>query len=465
MIKNLDALDIWKNLHHIKNSMAFSAYKTHFKNEFFEITFAHNHVNQEVFQQLFDLPRVQLLQDHLKNWSQGEFNARIQPNFTFLRNFTDIKHPYFQNVLIGRQKVKETVEKIRSGQWKGYSGQAITDIVNIGIGGSDLGPRMTAEALEPFQDTALRFHFMSDADPYAKSKILKQLNPATSLFLVSSKSFSTEETIQNALDVFDWMGHPDGFKHHFIAITANPEKAQKHGFVNILPIWDWVIGRYSCCSAINSILALMIGYDAFEDFLKGAHHMDLHFFNTPIKENIPMLMALLGIWNINFLDIKSHLLLIYDFRLRHFVDYVQQMDMESNGKSVNHHHDKINYATGPIIWGGLGNQAHHSYYQLLAQGKHRLAIDFMTTSENDDTLINQLCRSRIETLKNGIATPSFQEEIQPQAALTHIHLNDLTPKALGALIAMYEHKVFTQAWLWNINPFDQPGVESAKRHA
>jgi glucose-6-phosphate isomerase len=465
MNKNLDSLATWENLNRIKNNSALSAYKSHFKNDFFEVTLAHNHVNQEVFQELFQLPRIQLLQDHLTSWSRGEFDSFLQPNYTFLRNFSKVEHPYFEHALTGRQKIKETVESIRSGQWVGYSGKVITDIVNIGIGGSDLGPRMTVEALEPFKDTHLRFHFMSDADPYAKSQILKQLNPETSLFLVSSKSFTTEETIKNAMDVFQWIGHPDAFKYHFIAITSKAQKALDHGFVNILPIWDWVIGRYSCCSAINSILALMIGYEAFEDFLKGAHSMDLHYFNSPIEENIPILLALLGIWNINFLDINSHLLLIYDYRLRHFVDYVQQMDMESNGKSVNFHHEKIEYATGPMIWGGLGNQAHHSYYQLLAQGKHRLGIDFITTSENDDTLINQLCRSRIETLKNGVATPHFQEEIQPQAALNHIHLHDLTPQALGALIAMYEHKVFTQAWLWNINPFDQPGVESAKRHA
>jgi glucose-6-phosphate isomerase len=464
MINNLDSLPIWSSLMGLKKSSQFTSYKAFLKNDYFDITLAHNYINQEIFQNLLELPKFQTLQAHLQDWSQGRFDSKLRPNYIFLRKFSAVEHPYYKNATEGRQKIQDIVDKIRNGQWLGYDGQRITDVVNIGIGGSDLGPRMTVEALEPFKTTHLRFHFISDADPYVLAKTLQSLNPQTSLFLVSSKSFNTEETLQNAAAVQKWFNQPNVLMHHMIAITANPLKAKSLGYQHVLPIWDWVIGRYSCCSAINLILALMIGFSEFENFLKGAHAMDEHFFNAPISENIPVLLALLGIWNINFLDIRSHLLLIYDYRLRHFVDYVQQMDMESNGKSVNQDYQKIDYCTGPIIWGGLGNQAHHSYYQLLAQGKHRLGIDFITTSENDERLINQLCRNRLDTLKNGVSTPHFQEAIYPQTSLNHIHLRDLTPASLGALIAMYEHKVFAQAWLWNINPFDQPGVESAKKN-
>jgi glucose-6-phosphate isomerase len=465
MKKNLDSLGEWSRLFALKKHTEGSIFKSYFKNEYFDTTFVHQHLNESIYQQLLKLPSIQGLDYFREQWAQGQYESEVFPRYIFSRPWQAIKHPYHHNALLSHEKMKETVDKIRQGQWLGYSGQPITDIINIGIGGSDLGPRMSAEVLEEFKNTSLRFHFISDADPYAFSKILENLNPETSLFLVSSKSFKTEETLLNAQHASAWIANPEALKHHFIALTSNPQLAIEQGYQHVIAIGDWMIGRYSCFSAMNLSLALMIGYDHFEEFLKGAAVMDQHFLNTPAEENLPIIMALMGIWNINFFDIQSHLLLMYDFRLRHFVDYVQQLDMESNGKSINCSNQAINYATGPIIWGGLGNQAHHSYYQLLAQGKHPLGIDFITVADNDYELINALCRSRINILQDGVASIQSKDLIKPQTSTTHIHLYKLTPGALGALIALYEHKVFTQAWLWNINPFDQPGVESAKRQS
>lgn len=465
MPKNLDTLPHWKTLNDLKATSEPSTYKCYLKNAYFDLTLRHHELNQHVFRQLMQLPQAQGLELARQEWANGCFNEECTPNYHFLRRFENIPENYHDELENTRKKMRCMVDAIREGEWRGATGKPITDVVNIGMGGSDLGPRLSLEVLAEFKNTNLRFHFISDADPYAFAKVLEGLTPETTLFLVSSKSFSTEETLLNAQYASAWVAHPDALKHHFIALTAQPERAQKLGYEHMLTISDWVIGRYSSCSSMNLILALMIGYDSFIDFLKGAQDMDAHFFNTPVEENMPMLMALLGIWNINFLNIPSHLLLMYDSRIRYFVDYVQQMDMESNGKSVNRHDEPINYATAPIIWGGLGNQAHHSYYQLLAQGTHRIGIDFMTVEENEYELINALCRSRIEILQEGIPSLVPHEKIMPQVSTHHLHLHQLNPQTLGALISLYENKVFTQAWLWNLNPFDQPGVESAKAHA
>jgi glucose-6-phosphate isomerase len=335
-------------------------------------------------------------------------------------------------------------------------------VVNIGIGGSDLGPRLCYEAFSGGKLSDIHCHFISDADTFSCQQCLNQLNPETTLFLVSSKSFTTEETLLNAQLALEWMNHPQAMQQ-FIAITAHPEYAKQKGFVHILDIWDWVIGRYSCCSAINFINTVQFGYDVYESFLQGAHDMDQHFLSQDGLNNLPILLALIGIWNINFLNIPSHLLLIYHSKLRLLVDYIQQLDMESNGKSVNQQGTVIDYATGPIIWGGLGNQAQHSYYQHLAQSHQQVAIDFINVN-SENQVLNQLCVARKKVLHQGIRSPLGQKHsIKQQWSINHIQLHDITPETLGALIALYEHKIFTQAWLWNINPFDQPGVEAAKK--
>ena len=464
MRKNFDSLDACIALKNLKKDSKLGVFKRLIKHEFFQVNFVHQFMNQNVYQQLLQLIKTQGLDYYREKWALGELEDFF-PRYILLRDFQNTPHEYVEQVFTGQARIQSLVTEIREGEWVGYSGKPITDIINIGIGGSDLGPRMCIEALEEYKNTPLRFHFISDADPYAFSKMLEQLNPETSLFLVSSKSFKTEETLLNAQYASAWIAHPDALKYHFIAITSNPHLALELGYQHIVTFGDWVVGRYSIFSVINLSLALMIGYEGFEEFAKGAAAMDKHFLDTPPEENIPILMALMGIWNINFFNIQSHLVLMYDYRMRHFIDYVQQMDMESNGKSVNYQNQAIEYATGPVIWGGLGNQAHHSYYQLLAQGKHPLGIDFITLADNDYELINALCRSRISILQDGVSSVEHQDIILPQTSTTHIHLYRLNPQTLGALIALYEHKVFTQAWLWNINPFDQPGVESAKRQS
>lgn len=465
MSKNLDALPQWKTLNELQSTSEPTTYQSYLKNNYFDLTLRHHALNQMVFQQLAQLPYVQGLEQAREKWAKACFEDKLLPTYHFLRNPHQVPKSYAELTHSGLEHMRSMAFNIREGLWLGATGRPITDVVNIGIGGSDLGSRLTLDVLAEFKSTSLRFHLISDADPYAFAKVLETLIPETTLFLVSSKSFSTEETLLNAKNACAWIAHPDALKHHFIALTAYPERAKKLGYEHMLSIPDWVVGRYSSCSSMNFILVLMIGSEGFELFLEGARAMDEHFFQTPVEENMPMLMALLGIWNINFLQIPTHLLLMYDSRLRYWVDYVQQLDMESNGKSVNASDESIAYATAPIIWGGLGNQAHHRYYQLLSQGHHRIGIDFLTVEENEFELINALCRNRIEILQEGFTSVIPHACIQAQVSTQHIHLKQINPATLGALIALYENKVFTQAWLWNLNPIDQPGVESVKVQA
>lgn len=462
MSKNLDALPQWKTLNELKSNTEPTSYQSYLTNNYFDLTLRHHALNQMVFQQLTQLPDIQGLEQARKKWAIACFEDKLLPTYHFLRNPNQAPTLYAELTHSGLEHMRSMALSIREGHWLGATGQPITDVVNIGTGGSDLGPRFTLDVLAEFKNTSLRFHFISDADPYAFANVLKTLIPETTLFLVSSKSFSTEETLINAQNACAWIAHPDALKYHFIALTAYPERAKKLGYKHMLSIPDWVVGRYSSCSSMNFILVLMIGYEGFKMFLEGARAMDEHFFQTPVEENMPMLMALLGIWNINFLQIHTHLLLMYDSRLRYLVDYIQQLDMESNGKSLNTSDKPIAYATSPIIWGGLGNQAHHRYYQLLSQGHHQIGIDFLTVEENE---INALCRNRIEFLQEGFSSVIPHACIQAQVSTQHIHLKQINPATLGALIALYENKVFTQAWLWSLNPFDQAGVESVKAHA
>lgn len=370
-----------------------------------------------------------------------------------------------EDVMAAQAKMQTIASMIRNKQWLGYSGKAITDIVNIGIGGSDLGPRFCIEALHQYASQELGYHFISDAEPMAFASVAKRLQPDTTLFIVSSKSFTTRETLYNARKAIAWVGNQH-LDTHFIAVTAKIEKALEFGFKNILPIWDWVGGRYSFCSAINLISAIAIGFEHFQQILQGAHQMDLHFKESELKKNLPVMLALLGVWNNNFLSIHNHLILTYAKPLDKFVPYIQQLDMESNGKSIDNQGNAVNYATGPIIWGGPGNQAQHSYYQLLCQGTHKITADFITLDSYADELINQLAKAKMNILTAGVREPLHPNGFIPgNVPLNHIRLEQMTPFTLGALVAMYEHKIFTQSIIWNINAFDQPGVESAKHHA
>ncbi len=374
-----------------------------------------------------------------------------------------------QNIMMDvhstRERIKTISDKIRSQQWLGYSGKAIKNIVNIGIGGSDLGPRFCIHALADYCLKDLGYYFITSADPHGFNSIISKLEPETTLFIVSSKSFHTKETLYNTQKAMSWMGaHTNQFDKHFIAVTARPEKAQQLGIHNTLPIWDWIGGRFSVCSAINLITAIAIGYEQFSQFLAGAYHMDQHFVQTEFKQNLPVLMALLGIWNINFLHHKNLLLLNYTDKLEHFTAYIQQLDMESNGKSINNQGRTVNYATGPMVWGGLGNQIQHSYYQLLCQGTHKFAIDVISLKSLDGELINEICQENKQILNQGVHNPTDPNGyIHGLIPMNHIKLDCCTPFNIGELIALYEHKIFTQSVIWDINPFDQPGVGSAKQ--
>ena len=361
------------------------------------------------------------------------------------------------------EQIRNISNQIREGQWLGFSGKAIKDVVNIGIGGSDLGPRFCIKALSDYTASHIGYHFISDVDPNAFKNAVDKLDPETTLFIVSSKSFTTIETLYNAKKALSWIGNSSHIDKHFIAITANVKEALNFGINNILPIWDWVGGRYSSCSAINLITAIAIGFEQFSQLLAGAHSMDRHFQNSPFEENLPVLLALLGIWNNNFLNIHNLLILAYSQQLEYFVPYIQQLDMESNGKSIDNQGRTVHYATGPIIWGGLGNQAQHSYYQLLCQGTHRLTADFITIKQFSGQPINESAEGKQKILSEGIIEPTKDNGyISGNIPFNHISLNCCSPFSIGELIALYEHKIYTQSVIWDINPFDQPGIDSAK---
>lgn len=373
-------------------------------------------------------------------------------------------HDIIPDILATREKMRVISNKIRIGEWLGFSGKPITDIVNIGMGGSDLGPRFCIKALSSYSADYLGYHFVSDVDPNAFKYAVSKLNPETTLFIISSKTFTTKETLYNAKKALAWLGNPRHIDKHFIAVTANVKKAQEFGFNNVLPIWDWVGGRYSLCSAINLITTIAIGFERFSEILAGAYSMDKHYHDTHFESNLPVLLALLGIWNNNFLHIHNLLILIYAQQLEYFVPYIQQLDMESNGKSIDNKGRAVNHATGPIVWGGLGNQAQHSYYQLLCQGTHKVALDFVTIKPFEEELVNEMSEAKRRVLANGInETTNPGGYIPGNRPLNHIKLTDCSPFTLGQLIALYEHKIYTQSVIWDINAFDQPGVESAKR--
>ncbi|QDP72356.1 glucose-6-phosphate isomerase [Legionella israelensis] len=428
-------------------------------------------VTEGILEDLFRLAEESFLHQKIQDLIQGkkinrsENRPALHTALRALKNtvLTIDGKDVIAEVIATREKMRFISEKIRNKEWYGFSGKVIKDIVNIGMGGSDLGPRFCIKALSEFSSADLEYHFISDADPNGFENTIKKLNPESTLFIISSKSFTTQETLYNAKKATAWIGNPKYFDRHFIAVTAKPDKAHQFGIENILPIWEWVGGRYSLCSAINLITAIAIGFEHFNELLAGARSMDEHFCNSEFTYNMPVLLALLGIWNINFLHINNLLILNYAQQLEFLVPYIQQLDMESNGKSINNKGVTINHSTGPIIWGGLGNQAQHSYYQSLCQGTHKVAADFISLKSFEGELINDLCRANKLVLAKGIGNPNNPNGYIPgNIPINHLILDDCTPFTIGALIAAYEHKVFVQSVIWDINPFDQPGVEAAK---
>ena len=392
------------------------------------------------------------------------------------------------------------VEKIHAGQYRGVTGEVIQDVVNIGVGGSDLGPLMVTHALSDFKvPTAkpLDVHFVSTMDGSQLSDLLHQLRPETTLFIISSKSFGTIDTLSNAETARLWLEKALGdrycvLKSHFIGVSTKPERMTEWGIHpdNQLLLWDWVGGRYSLWSCIGLPIALKVGVEGFQELLAGAYLIDQHFRQTPFHENVPVMMGLLGAWNTNYLNMQTHAVLPYDGRLKYFASYLQQLEMESNGKSVQRDNHKVESGTCPIVWGEVGPNAQHAFYQLLHQGTHAVSCDFIapiqrynanhfTYVENAEALIEQhhlalsncLAQSRLLAFGNQALDqkelenlPIYKQYTGNQPSSTFL-INELNPKTLGMLIALYEHKVFVQSVLWNINPFDQWGVEKGKEIA
>ncbi|HAT1856289.1 glucose-6-phosphate isomerase [Legionella pneumophila] len=436
-----------------------------------EYDYSRQKVNNTILDLLINLANEIKLQEKIDGLIRGE-KVNISENRSALHTaLRDLSNKsilidgldIMSEVVSTREKIRMISNRIREKKWLGYSGLPITDIVNIGIGGSDLGPRVCIHALSNYVSKEFNYHFISDVDPASFNDVIAKINPQTTLFIVSSKSFTTKETLLNARKAFALYEDMASIDQHFIAVTAHPERAYQMGIKTVLPIWDWVGGRFSFCSAVNLITAIAIGYEQFVELLAGAHDIDTHVQFTDFKNNIPVLMALIGVWNNNFLNIHNLLILTYSKKLEYFVPYVQQLDMESNGKSIDVNGRMVDYATGPIVWGGLGNQAQHSYFQLLCQGTHRCVGDFITLKTNDEHEINSMCHYKMKVLSEGIQTIENPYGYIPgNMPMNHLILSDCSPYTLGALVALYEHKIFVQSVIWNINPFDQPGIESAK---
>jgi glucose-6-phosphate isomerase len=467
------------------------------------LDFSKNRINEQTLALLIQLAKECKLDAAIKAMFDGEkinVTEGRQVLHTALRNQSD------QPVLVDGEDVmpkvravlahmKEFVNQIVSGEWKGFTGKEITDVVNIGIGGSDLGPIMVTEALKPYK-TRLNLHFVSNVDGTHIAETLKKVNPETTLFLIASKTFTTQETMANAQSAKDWFLQSGALEadvaKHFVALSTNEKGVSAFGIdtKNMFEFWDWVGGRYSLWSAIGLSIALGIGYDNFDELLKGAYEADEHFRTTEFEENIPVILALLGIWYNNFFEAESHAILPYDQYLHRFAAYFQQGDMESNGKYIDRNGNRVDYQTGPIIWGEPGTNGQHAFYQLIHQGTKLIPCDFIAPANSHNPIGNhhQLLLSNFfaqtEALMNGktedevvaefVKAGKSQDEIEKlknykvfegNRPTNSILLKEITPRSLGSLIAIYEHKIFVQGIIWNIYSFDQWGVELGKQLA
>jgi glucose-6-phosphate isomerase len=398
------------------------------------------------------------------------------------------------NAVLGQ--MKRFSDAVISGDWKGYTGKTITDIVNIGIGGSDLGPLMVTEALRPYWKPHLHPHFVSNVDGTHIVETLKTLSPETTLFIIASKTFTTQETMTNALTARKWFldsaKSESLVKHHFVAISTNEAEVKKFGIdpENMFRFWDWVGGRYSLWSAIGLSIACAIGFEHFVEILEGAHAMDIHFRETPFEENIPVILALIGVWYNNFFGVQTEAILPYDQYMHRFPAYFQQGNMESNGKFVDRSRREVNYQTGPIIWGEPGTNGQHAFYQLIHQGTKLIPCDFIASAishnpvgDHHEILLSNFF-AQTEALMKGKKTEEVLKELRQSGMrdeeikkvlpyrvfkgnrpTNSILAKKMTPRTLGSLIAMYEQKIFAQGVIWNVFSFDQWGVELGKQLA
>lgn len=467
--------------------------------------FSKQRINQPILDALVELAESKQLNQWMDTlFSQNKINYTEQREAMHWALRLPANHQAYpelaQQVSDQLERMYQLVNKIHEGQYRGATGEVIQDVVNIGVGGSDLGPLMVSHALSDFKvKTAkpLNIRFVSTMDGSQLSDILHQLRPETTLFIVSSKSFSTIDTLSNAHTARKWLEKALGreskvLKSHFVGISTKPDKMTQWGIhpENQLLLWDWVGGRYSLWSCIGLPIALTIGVEGFKAFLAGAHSIDEHFRTTEFHQNIPVLMGLMGIWNTNYLGLKTHAVLPYDGRLKYFTSYLQQLEMESNGKSTQRNGQKVDNTTCPIVWGEVGPNAQHAFYQLLHQGTQKVSCDFIapmqrynsnhfTYAENADALIDQhllalsncLAQSRLLAFGNHALKADEREQLpaykqyEGNQPSTTMLVKELAPRTMGKLIALYEHKVFVQSVIWDINPFDQWGVEKGKEIA
>jgi glucose-6-phosphate isomerase len=480
----------------------FKKFSTYFDTILFD--YSKNILNNKTLQLLFQLAEECGVKAGIESMFKGEKINETENRSVLhvaLRNFSDREYlvdgenvmPEVDKV---RQHMKQFCQKIHSGEWKGYTGKKIKYIVNIGIGGSDLGPVMVTEALKPYWKQGIQTYFVSNIDGTHIAETLKRVKPEETLFLVASKTFTTQETMTNALTARNWFlqtaGDQAHVAKHFVALSTNEKEVIAFGIApeNMFVFWDWVGGRYSLWSAIGLSIALTIGYDNFEQLLKGAFAVDEHFRTEKFPANIPVIMALIGIWYTNFFGAQSEAILPYDQYMHRFAAYFQQGNMESNGKSVDRNSYEVNYSTGPVIWGEPGTNGQHAFYQLIHQGTLLIPCDFLAPAISHNPIGDHHIKllsnffAQTEALMNGKTEEEVTKELtkagktkeeikkllkfkvfKGNKPTNSFLIKEITPKSLGSLIAMYEHKIFVQGVIWNIFSFDQWGVELGKQLA
>ncbi len=466
-----------------------------------EVDFSNNRISEETLNLLLQLAVETDLEDAIQKYFSGDI-INVTENravlHTALRNKTNQKIEVNKENIIPEisktlQKIADFTHEILSGNWKGFSGKSITDVVNIGIGGSDLGPQMVVESLKYYK-TFLNIHFVSNIDGDHVQETLLKLNPETTLFLIVSKTFTTQETLTNALTIKKWFlesAQENDIKKHFVAVSTNLKMVKDFGVAeeNIFPMWDWVGGRFSLWSAVGLSISLAVGFKNFNNLLLGAHQMDHHFENTAFNKNIPVILALISIWYNNFFETETEVILPYSEYLKSLAPYLQQAVMESNGKSVDRNGEKVSYQTGNIIWGSTGTNAQHAFMQLLHQGTKLILADFIGFKESLYGLTEHHQKlmanfyAQILALSDGKTKAAVHLDMKVSGQFNQIQsllpfkvfegnkpsnvilFDKLTPENLGMLIAMYEHKIFVQGVIWNIYSYDQFGVELGKELA
>ena len=487
-IKNIHMRDLFAS-----DSDRFNKFHATFND--FLLDYSKNNITQETMDLLMQMAKEADLQGATKKMFSGErINTTENRPVLHIALRNRDNHPIFVDGQDVMPQINAVLDKmhtfsdlVRDGKWLGFTGKRITDIVNIGIGGSDLGPAMAIDALKHYKTDALTFHFVSNVDGTDITETLKECPAETTLFIISSKTFTTQETLTNAKTARAWLVEKLGeqaVEKHFVAVSTNTKAVQEFGInpENMFVFWDFVGGRYSMWSAIGLSIMLGIGYDGFIEMLTGAYEMDMHFLNTPLEQNLPVIMGLIGIWYTTYMGAESYAVLPYDQYLHYLPSYLQQLDMESNGKGVKKSGRPVDYATGPILFGAAGTNGQHSFYQLIHQGTHLIPCDFIApihslneTSDQHDILLSNFV-AQPEALMKGktpdeLRAEGVAEELIPFKTFTgnrpsnSLLFDKLTPKSFGSLIALYEHKVFVQGVIWGVDSFDQWGVELGKQLA